>query len=983
MTRRRKVSIWLAGFLLVFLVTINYIATMFVDSEWTKNKVQTLLSQHFDGSKGNIEYQSIDLSILPFPTAKIHNVTISIPGKLQGVIKNVVIAPKISSLIDSNILINRIWLKSPDFKIVTAINQGKSHTSIETFTSYKIKYTITNLLSPLVAKLPKLKAIVKNGKFTFLENGENIVTLRNLRGKLACISGKFSFRMNCTSNLSKRVSVNANFDQSDTRGNCEIKLRQIKPHLLMDRFLADSAFRFKNHIKELVLSFKLNGINNLQVTLNGTPLHLMVDINKFNALAGFHKVPSSLQINEWMILWDGSKIDVMNLSGTFGSISFNGLSAGIGLEKDSQLYIKSDNILVYLNEIYQWISSTNKMSKPCKDIKSVNGDLKLTSFNLNGPLAKPAEWHIKSTGLVKDLTIDVDRLPGPVVIKEGHFALINDKFILTDTQVNLSDSSFRTKGKIEHNKKELIKADIEFHGEIGNDSMLWAYNFFKLPSKFMVRPSFNLSQSNIIWKKDSGISFISNIAAQNGPELSVDMLFNRGNLVINNLGVTDEATEASINISLKERNLNFNFAGSLAQSTLNKIFLTPPISPVWITGDFQAYIPIDNPISFSIQGNIEGKNFPIPWIKRVPLTINSFSFSGKKQRIDVNSIMLTWGEENISLDGYFNTSAEGITFNTDMYVDRLEWNIISETLGFGNKNEKKDGKKNKSKLLWKFPVEGELCLHTDCFAYEQFTSNPFHANLILNNDHIMGTVTDSNMCGLFFPGEFLVTRKHMYLDFQLLSSYQGLNGIITCIEDEEDLMTGTIDVDAQIIAQSKIKDILKSLQGNFNVTARKGRIYKGTPLAKLLAFLNFTEIFIGKIPDIRRKGFAYRSMTANGTLHNSNIMFDEVVIDGSSLGITGNGNINLLNNKMDLNFMASPLKTVDFFIKKMPIIGKFMNGRLVAVPVGLKGDIRHPKVSYNFPTTGIGSRLLGITKKTLSAPFQIIRKDTPDRKRER
>ena len=986
MTRRRKVFIWLAGFLLVFLVTINYVATMFIDSEWTKNKIQTLLSQHFDEFNGNIGYQSFDLSILPFPRAKIHNVSISIPGKLQGVIKDVVITPKIYSLIHGSFLINKVWVKSPDFKIVTNLHQESNSAPEDAFTSHKIKYTIVNLISPLVAKLPTFKAIIKRGKCTFLENNDDIVTLRNLRLKLACISGKFNIKMNCTSNLSKRVSLNANFKQSDTKGNCELKLRQIKPGALMDRFLTNSAFSFKNHIKDLTLSFKLDGINDIQVRLGGSPLHLMVDINKFNNSADFKDIQYPLQINKWEILYDGSKIDIMNLNGTFIGTSFKRLNATIGLERDSQVNIESDNILVSFREIYQWISLSKKLSKTVNDIKSINGNLELTSINLNGPLAKPAEWSFKATGMVKELAVEANMLPNTVIVKEGHFSSVDNKCTLTGIQVSLSDSLFRMDGTIDHHKNELIKAHMAFNGKIGNDAMHWAHNFFKLPSKFMPRSPFYLTHSDLIWEKESGLSFISNIAIEDGPELSIDMLFNPANLVINNLSIKDETSEASIKASLKDNDVNINFSGNVAQSTLNNIFQTPIISPELITGNFHAHIPLDNPIRFSIQGNIEGKNFPVPWITRVPLAINSFSFSGKSQHVDVNSIMLTWGGECISLNGYFNTSARGITFDTDMYVDKLEWKTINDTLGFGNKTKdvnKNNIGHNKSKLLWKFPVSGDLRLHTDCFTYEQFTSNPFHANLILNNDHIMGTVTDSNMCGLFFPGEFMVTQKDMYLDFQLLSNYQGLNGIITCIEDEEDLMTGTIDVDAQIIAQSKIKDILKSLQGNFNVTARKGRIYKGTPLAKLLAFLNFTEIFIGKIPDIRRKGFAYRSMTANGTLHNSTIMFEDVIIDGSSLGITGNGNINIINNEMDLNFMASPLKTVDFFIKKMPIIGKFMKGRLVAVPVRLKGDIRHPKVSYNFPTTEIGSRLLGFTKKALSAPFKIVRKDTPDRKREK
>ncbi|MCP4267450.1 MAG: AsmA-like C-terminal region-containing protein, partial [Candidatus Brocadiaceae bacterium] len=388
---------------------------------------------------------------------------------------------------------------------------------------------------------------------------------------------------------------------------------------------------------------------------------------------------------------------------------------------------------------------------------------------------------------------------------------------------------------------------------------------------------------------------------------------------------------------------------------------------------------------FTAQGTFEGKDFSIPWHKNVPLTINSVSLLGKGKSVEVDSIMLTWGGKNIFLDGDINTSDEGIAFDMDMFASLLDWEVIRETLGIGDKekNVNEDGSGvsgSKDGYFWEFPIKGVLRLHSKCFTYEQFTSNSLQANVVFNHDRIVVTITDSDLCGFFLPGELTVTPKYMLLDFQLLGSDQELKAIIDCMGDKERLMTGSLDIDAQVVALGETKDIGKTLQGDFKITAKNGRIYKGTLFAKLLAFLNFTEIFRGRIPDLAKKGFAYRSITMNGTVHNGTMIFDEVIIDGSSLGITGNGNMDLVNNRIDLNLLVSPLKTVDSIIKKTPVVGKILGGTLVAVPVGVKGDTKNPKISYSSSALGIGRRLLDIKKNTLRESIKIIRPIIPGRK---
>jgi len=159
MTRRRKVFIGLVGFFLILLVPLNYIATMFIDSEWTKNKIQAITSQEFDG---NVEYQSMEVSILPFPHAEIHQINISLPKKAQGTIQTLVITPKILSLFKGNFLIEKIRLESPDIKIISPRNHEKNCKPKEALTSAAINNTVTSLLLPLVGKLPGLKVLIRN-----------------------------------------------------------------------------------------------------------------------------------------------------------------------------------------------------------------------------------------------------------------------------------------------------------------------------------------------------------------------------------------------------------------------------------------------------------------------------------------------------------------------------------------------------------------------------------------------------------------------------------------------------------------------------------------------------------------------------------------------------------------------------------------------------------------------------------------------------
>ena len=100
------------------------------------------------------------------------------------------------------------------------------------------------------------------------------------------------------------------------------------------------------------------------------------------------------------------------------------------------------------------------------------------------------------------------------------------------------------------------------------------------------------------------------------------------------------------------------------------------------------------------------------------------------------------------------------------------------------------------------------------------------------------------------------------------------------------------------------------------------------------------------------------------------------MIDGSSMEIAGHGNIDFIDKKVDLKVLVAPLKTVDFIIKKTPVIGGILGGTLVSIPVRVKGDMSNPNISYLSASTA-GSRLLDIMKNALQAPVKLIQPVMP------
>jgi hypothetical protein len=184
-------------------------------------------------------------------------------------------------------------------------------------------------------------------------------------------------------------------------------------------------------------------------------------------------------------------------------------------------------------------------------------------------------------------------------------------------------------------------------------------------------------------------------------------------------------------------------------------------------------------------------------------------------------------------------------------------------------------------------------------------------------------------------------------------------------------MTGNLDFRGKIMGRAKPEELVQSLEGNFELFAQKGRIYRSNLLLRILAFVNVTEVFRGKYPDLGREGFVYDSFTVKANLQEGKLILKEAILDGSSMELVAQGEVDLMPEKMDLTVLVAPLKTVDFVVKKIPLVRDILKGNLIAIPVRITGNFANPKVEPFAPST-VSSDLTGIMRRTFRLPVKVI-----------
>jgi len=750
----------------------------------------------------------------------------------------------------------------------------------------------------------------------------------------------------------------------------EADLSQLPP--ILKRVVHNKAFIKENSLVENV---KGRATGRLVLGESFASINVFVDVSQFNLSANYRRLPHPLTINSGQYVLKGNTTTITNASGSIGNSTFTKVSAQTNWDNNPHLKIVSGKANVDFEEIYPWLLSSKIMSEKLRDLKHVKGFLALSSMNLSGPFLEPENYRFQIAGEVRNLTLESPLLPESLAAAKGNFSITSENISMTDVQTRIHDTSLKISGTIKDYLKGLSRIDMTFQGKIGPDVTRWTEDAFNISPLLRLKSPISVSTAHLTWNNQQHIAFSGDLSINKGPKMTTVFSVNPEKLTIEKLIIQDQVSNASIKLGQKNRILDVLFAGNLQKETLDNILEKNETLIGQIKGDFYARILLDQPLNSTLQGNLTVKDFIFPRKIKPPFVIHDLSLTIKKDILQVKSAKLALADNSFDLKGEVTLSAAAPNLDMELFADVLNLDQLKQDLD-GNTKKSADQTADK---LWAYPVRGMIKAKIKNLTYEGLTWKPFEADIHFNDKTATVSITDANVCGITTLGNLEITPREITIDLKPSAQNQELNPSVQCFTDKSAKIVGEFNLEGNIKAKGTAQTLIRNSNGNLKFYASKGRFQSGSSfriLIKIFSILNVTDIFKGKLSNPETSGFAYNFIHAKADIQNGKLVLNEMIIDGTSMNIVCQGYIDLVNKQMDVTALVAPLKTVDFFIKRIPLIKDILAGSLISIPFGIKGHLENPRVSPLEPSK-VGSGLLGIVKRTLQLPVKIIQPVPP------
>ena len=169
----------------------------------------------------------------------------------------------------------------------------------------------------------------------------------------------------------------------------------------------------------------------------------------------------------------------------------------------------------------------------------------------------------------------------------------------------------------------------------------------------------------------------------------------------------------------------------------------------------------------------------------------------------------------------------------------------------------------------------------------------------------------------------------------------------------------------------------ESLTGTLRLEVENGMIERWTTLAKIFSVLNVSQLFWGRLPDLKTKGLPYRQMMANIQVKDGVAFTEDFVVQSDAIRITLLGTIDLVKNQIDATIGVHPLVTVDMILSHLPVAGYIITGQdkaFLSYVYEVRGDLDDPKIEA-VPIKGLGGNFWGIIQRLLETPGRPFQKD--------
>ncbi len=678
-------------------------------------------------------------------------------------------------------------------------------------------------------------------------------------------------------------------------------------------------------------------------------------------------IDADLERMDGDVIYEDKHVAFKNVSGHFKGATFKNLDAAIDWEKESTLTISSPSVAVDTAPLFIWLTSFKGLSKVKNYTETTAGTARLNRLEISGPLTKPAEWVFDISGTPENIRLTSPMVPFEVVLSGGNVHYKPGQEQLSDVTVAFLDgkviTSYRSKGILD---PETMTFSID--GSMGQAATEWLNTLSPLPRHLQMKPPVELSGITIDWSDTRTLAFTGGIKTAGGVELFADFSVSPQDWSIRRIQFADGSSQVTASARKGAGGMEVNFFGNVEKSTADRLLENNQTLSGRLEGDFQAVIDARSPLKSSLTGKLAGEGLHILRLIADPIDVKQFSINGSGGKLTIEPSVVSLCNSLLIVEGELDNGGGNLNFDLNVEADRLDEELIRTLLAI---DQDKAGTSEKAGTAPATAPRGVVHVQAADFTYGGFTWSPVQADVRIDGNATDVMVHQANLCGISTVGELGISPQGVSLHFTPTATGASLQETVNCLWHRQVKAVAQYDLTGEINLPPTRENLVRSMSGHMEFSSDNGRIAYASVLMKIFSVLNITEVFTGGHSDLTEKGYGYTKAYAKAEIKEGKLQFSEILFDGNSLKITGQGVIALDTREADIKLLAAPLKAIDRIVNKIPIVNYIAGGSLISIPLRIRGPLANIKVTP-MPPSAVGEGLLNIMGRTLKAPFKLV-----------
>jgi len=497
---------------------------------------------------------------------------------------------------------------------------------------------------------------------------------------------------------------------------------------------------------------------------------------------------------------------------------------------------------------------------------------------------------------------------------------------------------------------------------LGPELLAWIWKAAELPPSVALKAPVRVSMPRLGWAPKAPLELQASAAFEAGQTVSADLSWSAGVLNLRRAGITDKLSNATLSLRSKGGVYDGRYAGKLDSRSLAGILSGASSLSGALTGDLRFTYDQAQPRRTSATGSLKGEKIDLSWLAGKPADIERVALSSDGETLRVAEATLEWAGQRATLSGQGKRTADGLA--VDLSIDSP--GILVDALLPENKGQAT----GETKGIWPLPVTGRVAIRSDFIQYKHHKVAPVAATLVLERERAQAQMTEGALCGISLPFTLEATPQGYSAAAKISAARQPMETAGTCLTNEKMMLTGALDLQADLRTQGKLSELVQNLEGTVNTSVRDGRMEKFALVGNILSMQNVVDVMKGG-PKLDQQGFPFRRLSATGRFEKGRLVIDEGMFQSDAIGLAAQGSISLTDFDSRLTVLVAPLGLADEAVRKLPVLGYVLGGALTSLPVSVSGDIRDPRVVALGPGA-ITNELLGIVKRTVTLPKKLV-----------